>query len=54
MYNLQTNYEYIKESILKNAVKSALRIGSAHNKGGPGYKYCPNLASFELFLNLKL
>jgi hypothetical protein len=36
-----------------DAVKSVLRISSAHNKEGPAdikyYKHCPNFASFELF-----
>ncbi len=33
--------------LIKDDVKSVLRIGSAHNKGG--YEQCPDFASFELF-----
>jgi hypothetical protein len=36
--------------MIKDHVKSILRISSAHNKETHRYKHCPNFASFEIFL----
>ena len=44
---------------VKDDEKSGLRIGSAHNGGGPAdiinsYKQCPNFSSFEFFCHKTL
>ena len=44
---------YGSKPTFKDDVKSVLRIGSVHNKGG-FHKHCPNFAPFTNFSDIKL